>query len=117
MYKKNEITKTTLLVNDSYEGETIENKIRRIVNNKEPIKDGAPLIYTERAEGVKPEYDIRTDRFEVAIDAMDHVSKSYVAKRKSVGEKAKEGMKQEEQNEVVKSPRTDGGAEPIQGTK
>lgn len=80
-YKKN-ISKTTLLKrNTSYIGETIEQKIMRIVNNKEPIRDGAPLIYTDRADGVLPEYDIKTDRFEVAIDAMDKISKSEKARR------------------------------------
>ena len=30
------------------EGETIETKVARIVQNKEPITDGAPMIYTEK---------------------------------------------------------------------
>lgn len=81
MYKKTNAIKTSIHVNDSYEGETIERKIRRITNNKEPITDGAPLIYTERNQGVQPGYDIRTDRFEVAVEAMDKVSKSHKAKR------------------------------------
>ena len=68
------------------EGESIETKVNRIVNNKEPIKDGAPLIYTERKEGVRQSTNIRTDRFEVAVEAMDKVSKSYKARRE---EKAK----------------------------
>lgn len=72
---------TSLKVNTSYIGETIEQKINRIVNNKEPITDGAPLIYTDRRDGVKPETDIRTDRFEIAIEAMDHVDKAHKAKR------------------------------------
>lgn len=81
MYKASKAPKTTLKRNTSYKGETIEQKIHRIVNNKEPIKDGAPLIYTERKNGVLPEYDIRTDRFDIAIDAMDKVAASYKAKR------------------------------------
>ena len=32
--------------------ETIEKKVKRIVENKEPISDGAPIIYTERNKGV-----------------------------------------------------------------
>lgn len=81
MYKTNKPAKTDLKVNTSYIGETIEKKIRRIVNNKEPITDGAPLIYTDRKDGVKAEYDIRTDRFEIAVEKMDYVSKSHIAKR------------------------------------
>lgn len=83
MYKKSKPNITTLKVNTSYQGETIEKKIRRIENNKEPIKDGAPLIYTERKEGVRPEYNIKTDRWEVAADAMDAVSRAKIAKRES----------------------------------
>jgi len=74
---------TTITVNNSYEGESIENKIERIVTQNEPIKDGAPLIYTEREDGVKAEHDIRTDRWEIAIEAMDAVSKSTLAKREA----------------------------------
>lgn len=113
MYKIQIPEITELTVNTSYEGETIEQKIRRIVNNKEPISDGAPLIYTERKDGVLPEYDIRTDRFEIAIDAMDKVSKSHIAKRENkptLGEKAKEGMEKEAENKDVKD-------KPIQGTE
>lgn len=74
-------TPTTLEVNDSYEGETIEDKMRRVMQNNEPITDGAPIIYTERKDGVGPEYNIRTDRFELAVEGMDAVSKSKLAKR------------------------------------
>ena len=72
---------TGLAVNDSVEGESIERKIERLIENNEPISDSAPIIYTERKDGVLPQYDVRTDRFELAIDAMDTVSKTHVAKR------------------------------------
>ncbi len=69
------------------EGEPIEHKIERIVSNKEPIKDGAPEIFTERKDGVLSAYNIRTDRWEVATDAMSLVEKSIAAKRESKGKK------------------------------
>lgn len=81
MYTQTRWTKNTLKVNKSKQGETIEEKVSRITNNKEPIKDGAPMIYTNRKEGVKPGYDVRTDRFEIAIDAMEKVTKTHLAKR------------------------------------
>lgn len=81
MYKHNRIKKTTITVNKGYEGERLEEKINRIVNNKEPITDGAPVVYTDRSDGVRPEYNIRTDRFELAVDAMDKVTQSHLAKR------------------------------------
>lgn len=95
MYRPNKPKRTTLKVNDSYIGETIEQKIERIVNNKEPITDGAPIIFTERKDGVLPEYDIRTDRFEVAVEAMDKVTKSHQAKREARLEALKGGKKDE----------------------
>ena len=64
-----------------YEGETIETKVSRIINEKAPIEDGAPIIFTDRAEGVLPAYDIRTDRWDLAVDAMDKVNKAKIAKR------------------------------------
>lgn len=66
---------------ETLEGETIEQKLVRVIYNKEPIKDGAPIIYTERKDGVPAGYNIRTDRWEVAADAMDLVSKNIAANR------------------------------------
>lgn len=58
---------------DPQEGETIEMKVRRITQNKEPITDVAQPIYMER--GVKmASCDIRTDRWEVAREAKDKVA-------------------------------------------
>lgn len=109
MYNKRKRRETSLNINKSIEGETIEQKIERIVNNKEPITDGAPITYTERSEGVKAGYNIRTDRFEVAVEAMDKVSKTHTAKRE---ERAKE-----RDAKIVKlNEEKSGGAEPTQGT-
>lgn len=65
------------------EGETIEQKLVRVMNNEEAIKDGAPIIFTERKKGVLPECNVRTDRFEIACDAMDKVAGARIAKRES----------------------------------
>ena len=32
----------------TYQGEDIEVKVKRITENNEPIKDGAPITYTEK---------------------------------------------------------------------
>lgn len=96
MYTKSHPTKSTINQNNSLTGETIEAKMRRIVNNKEPINDGAPIIYTERKHGVMPDYDIRTDKWEHAIDGTDKITKSRLAKReKGIGDRdaQKEGYK------------------------
>ena len=81
MYKVPNFRKSSLEVNQSKQGETIEQKMERIVHQNEPIKDGAPRMYFDRKEGVRPETNIRTDRFEVAIEAMSKVEKSYKARR------------------------------------
>lgn len=81
MYKLPHYRRTLITVNNTKEGETIELKVRRLIDNKEPIKDGSPLLYTERKLGVDPAYNIRTDRFEIATDLMDKVNKSKQAKR------------------------------------
>lgn len=107
MYKYRQTTETGLKVNQSYEGERIEEKIERIVNNKEAITDGAPAIYTERRDGVRPEYNIRTDRFEIAIEAMDVVDKSYKAKREERAARAKAAIEQR---------RNGGEASPVEAT-
>ena len=56
------------------EGESILTKVRRILDENEPLTDGAPLIYTPKEDGVKPEFDIRTDKWQIAINAMDRVN-------------------------------------------
>ena len=87
MYKIPKYVKTTLVVNESTEGETLEMKIDRFINNREPIADiGSNAIYMERKEGVNAAYNIKTDRFDVALKAMDKVSRSIEARR---DEKAK----------------------------
>ena len=99
MYKQPKFNKTNLSVNKSYISETIEQKVRRVTTNKEPIKDSAPLIYTDRKDGVKPSTNIRTDRFEVAIESLDKAAKVKTAKRDEISRKAKEGMEKEKQTE------------------
>lgn len=55
-------------------GENILTKVRRILDENEPLTDGAPLIYTPKEDGVRPEFDIRTDKWQIAINAMDRVN-------------------------------------------
>ena len=87
-------------VNASNEGEKLEDKIERFVNNKETITDqGSPKIYMERSEGINKAYNFRTDRFEVAIEAMDKVAKSYAARREERGKVNEELKNSEDTNE------------------
>lgn len=81
--------------NLTYQAEPREVKLRKIINGESSnMEDGVfPTIYTEKKDGVQPEYDIRTDRFEVAIDAIDKINQSVanqVAKNKGETEAVKE---------------------------
>ena len=106
MYNKTKVKKTTLKKYEVLEGETIEMKVRRIVHNKEPITDGAPIVFTDRKDGVLPLYDIRTDRFELAVDATDTMTKSHLANRENRHAQVVE----------MNPKQGNGGAEPIQAT-
>ena len=68
---------------ECFEGETIEEKVNRIVNNNEPITDGAPIIFTEKKDGVLPEYNPRTDRWDVALTAMEKMEMARKAKKEN----------------------------------
>lgn len=78
-----------------YQAEPREVKLRKIINGEaNNMEDGVfPTIYTEKKDGVQPEFDIRTDRFEVAIDAIDKINQSManqVAKSKGETEAVKD---------------------------
>lgn len=75
------------------EGETIETKIARVVENKEPITDGAPPIYTKKGDGVLPATNIRTDKWDIALDAMDKAHKAKIAQGKTLEESPKKSDK------------------------
>ena len=72
------------------DGESIETKVQRITENNEPITDGAPTIYTNRDDGVLPAYNIRTDRWDIAQQAMDAVNQANLAKSKNYGQTEKQ---------------------------
>lgn len=55
-------------------GETLIKKCQRILDEGEPLTDGAPMIYTPKQAGVKPECNVRTDKWDIAMEAMDRVN-------------------------------------------
>ena len=80
--------------NLAYQAEPREVKLRKIINGEaNNMEDGVfPTIYTEKKDGVQPEFDIRTDRFEVALEAMDKINQStanQIAKNKGETEAVK----------------------------
>ena len=56
MYKKTIIPGYTGRMKsvECFEGGQIEEKVRRIVDNNEPITDGAPIIFTEKKRRCTP---------------------------------------------------------------
>jgi len=69
---------------DAYEGEIIENKVKRLTENKEPIKDAAPLVYTRKADGVLPQYNIRTDKWDLVQEKMEPANRQKILKAKGL---------------------------------
>ena len=50
MYKFGKANKTFMVNSEIKEGETIEEKVRRLIENKEPIKDGAPILLQRKEQ-------------------------------------------------------------------
>jgi hypothetical protein len=72
--------KSRIEIYNKYEAEPLEVKLRRKMRGgkvDEEEGDGKTwaIAYTEKRDGVRPEYDIRTDRFEIAREAMETVEK------------------------------------------
>lgn len=66
-------------IQNTYEAEPLEVKLRRKMKGGKVDEEGDgktwAIAYTEKKDGVKPEYDIRTDRFEIAREAMETLEK------------------------------------------
>lgn len=71
MRKKDITQKTGFKVNQSREGETIEEKVTRMVTNGEPISDSAPIMFQPKSEGVKAEWNARTSKMDLLLEAQD----------------------------------------------
>ena len=74
----------------TFQGVSIEEKIRRLTENKEPIEDALPIVYTPSNEGVLPAYNIRADKWDIAIDAMNKITEDKINKWKNKQEQLKE---------------------------
>ncbi|AXH74832.1 MAG: hypothetical protein [Microviridae sp.] len=82
MYKHPYERSTMIEINQATPGEMLETKVERLMHEKSPMEEAAvPLIYTPRSEGIRASTNIRTDRWEVAIEATDKIQKSYKARR------------------------------------
>lgn len=102
--------KNNIISVECYEGESIETKVRRILDENEPIKDGAPIIYTEMKDGVLPEFNIRTDRWEIAMQAMDKVNSYQASQYLKNGEIGELNKENETKAELKIEPKTEAEA-------
>ena len=84
MYKIPKIESCNIGGVETYAGETIEEKVNKILTQNEPIADGAQLNYTERKDGVLPQYDVRTDKWDIAQSAMVLANASKIAKSRGL---------------------------------
>lgn len=70
-----------LRTTEPFEGESIESKVKRVESTGAPVEAVSPMYYTERKDGVKPETNIRTDKWDVAQTAMESIAKGIRTKR------------------------------------
>jgi hypothetical protein len=83
-------------------------KLSRAMNSGEPIDSSAELAQTERKDGVLPQYDIRTDRFEKSLETYDAITKAHLAKREDNYTPKMEVLKNEENDTRSSTKSTDG---------
>lgn len=93
-------------------GETLIKKIQRILDENEPLTDGAPMIYTPKQAGVRDDCNVRTDKWALAMNAMDKVNNyklnEYLKKGEAETQKATESQTEKGGGEVTEpSPTRD----------
>lgn len=74
MYKKILKQPTSIDINTSVEGETIEQQITRLINNGGEIENAKIPIYTKPSDGVIYGTDIRADKWDKAIETNERIN-------------------------------------------
>lgn len=67
---------------DITEGESIEQKVEKMLAGKEKVELTRSLEYQERRAGINPEYDIRADIHEIRREAVEEATGKYFEARK-----------------------------------
>lgn len=83
---KSNYIKTQIVVIPTEEGESIEEMLRRLTANKEPVPQDVPPMYTPMKDGVIAETDIRHDRFDTAYEATDKFAGSDTARSAEIAD-------------------------------
>jgi len=55
--------------------------MQRMMQQGAEIGDATEMIFTERKDGVIPETDIRTETWDIAVEAMDMAANDHLTKR------------------------------------
>lgn len=63
------------------DGQSLEEFLRKAMNGKEPIQATAKMTYNDRKDGVLPQHNIRTDRFELAMMETDKLHATRAAQQ------------------------------------
>lgn len=63
------------------EGESIEQKMEKILAGKEKVELTRSPVYQERRAGVEPQYNIRTNKMEILQDAVATATQKYYEAR------------------------------------
>lgn len=94
------------MIQEINEGETLIKKIQRILDENEPLTDGAPMIYTPKEAGVRADCNIRSDKWEIAMNAMDKVNNYKLSQylKKGEAEAPNVGDKKAESGEGTGEP-------------
>lgn len=90
-YKVVPVSQGLIRVNKTKEEEGLIHQLRKVKTMGDQGFVTKGLMYSERKDGVLPEFDIRTDKWEVAQKASSVASKSEIAKRGGSKPEAEEG--------------------------
>ena len=89
------------------EGTSIEEVMRQNTVNKVEPTPILPELYQQRNEGIDPLCDIRTDRFDVALDAIDKITRAHLLahqNRDKMGKADNTWITDEEGNPMYENP-------------
>lgn len=61
---------TTINRYEVQEGKSLEQQLRDLTSTTEHIEAKTPLIFTERKDGTRPEFNIRTDYYDIVKEKL-----------------------------------------------
>ena len=99
---------TMISANSAFEGKFLFEEIEEYMNNENNLEDLKRIhkpIYTPKEAGVVAEYNIRTDRFAVAQNAMDIANRAWTEKQT---DNLKKRARKTAESEGSKRPETEG---------